>query len=283
MHPASKEVDFFCMDCYSKIVRNSSEKGQVVLMVILIMVVAMTVGLSVAVRSVTNVRISSEEENSQRALAAAEAGIEQVLKTNTPIANQNLGNNSTIKQVQIFQVQSTDFLLNAANLVEKDNGMDLWLVPHVGTAPDFSVPWNGNLSVNWGLTPGDCNNAAMEIIVISGSTAAPAYNRYVFDPCGTRRASNKFSPPSSTGLIIEGKAFAYQAIVPISNGLIARIVPLYVSAITGVSGGAQTFPEQGKRIESIGTSGETQHKVIFFQGYPILPIEFFSYGLFSPK
>ncbi len=262
---------------------RNSEKGQTVLIIILVMVVALTVGLSLALRSVTNLRISTEEENSQRALSAAEAGIEQVIQTNTPLANQNLGNNSTIKQVNIVQVQSTDFLLNGGNLVDKDNGTTVWLVPHTGNVPNYGSPWNGTLAVNWEVSGSDCSNAAMEIILITGSQAAPVSSRSVFDPCASRRNSNSFSPQSGPGATITGQNFLYRADIPVASGLIARIIPLYVNSLVGVSGGAQTLPSQGRRIESVGVSGTTEHKIVFIQGYPEIPAEFFNYVLLSPK
>ena len=46
------------------------------LVVVLTMIVALTVGLSLASRTITNMKISKQNEESQRAFQAAEAGIE---------------------------------------------------------------------------------------------------------------------------------------------------------------------------------------------------------------
>src|SRR3972149_7458157 len=64
-----------------------NEVGQVFLIVLLVMVIALTVGLSVASRNIVSLRTSEEERDSQRALAAAEAGIEQSLKTNSTVGS----------------------------------------------------------------------------------------------------------------------------------------------------------------------------------------------------
>jgi Tfp pilus assembly protein PilX len=61
--------------------KKPSEKGQMLLIVVLIMVVALTVGLSIAARSLVNLKIATDDENSQRAFSAAEAGIERLIKT----------------------------------------------------------------------------------------------------------------------------------------------------------------------------------------------------------
>jgi len=53
--------------------------GQILVLILLIVVVALAVGLSVASRNITNLRTSTQTEHSQRALTAAEGGIEDVL------------------------------------------------------------------------------------------------------------------------------------------------------------------------------------------------------------
>lgn len=105
-----------------------TQKGQVLLIVVLIMVVTLTVGLSLAARSIINLRNTNEEDNSQRAFFAAEAGIEQTIKQNSaPASGASLGNNSTIKQINVTAVSGTTLLpLNGAPIV-KDDGTDIWL------------------------------------------------------------------------------------------------------------------------------------------------------------
>ena len=81
------------------------ERGQALLIVLLVMTVALTVGLSVATRTIVNVRITTQEEQSQRAFSAAEAGIEETLRTCTtscPVAQAPSGgfaNNTTFMKV----------------------------------------------------------------------------------------------------------------------------------------------------------------------------------------
>jgi hypothetical protein len=58
--------------------------GQILVLILLIVVVALAVGLSVASRNITNLRTSTQTEHSQRALTAAEGGIEDVLSRLSP-------------------------------------------------------------------------------------------------------------------------------------------------------------------------------------------------------
>lgn len=259
------------------------QKGQALLIVILIMVVSLTVGLSVASRSIVNLRTSTEEENSQRAFSAAEAGIEKALSTGTGItAAQNLGNNAFIKAVSVGEVSGAEFVLNAGNMVEKDQGIDLGLsqdYPGYATSQNIS-----NLSIYWGSQSESCtisppSAAAIELIVLSGTSRSPQSTRYVYDPCPR---GNNFTSAQSGSYIISGKTFRYQASIgSISNGLIARVVPLYANTPIGIRSGT-SLPLQGRVIQSTGESGGTERKITYFVGYPQLPVEFFQYILFSP-
>jgi len=55
------------------------KQGQILILVLLVVVVILAVGLSVASRNITNLRTSTQTEQSQRAFTAAEGGVEDVL------------------------------------------------------------------------------------------------------------------------------------------------------------------------------------------------------------
>lgn len=258
------------------------------MIVILIMVVSLTVGLSVASRSIVNLRTSTEEENSQRAFSAAEAGIEKALATGAGItARQGLGNNAFIEGVEIVETSGTEFVLNGGNIVEKDNGIDIWLSDYPSYVNKKDVD---DLVIYWGSQNESCTTsppsaAAIELIVLSGTTRSPQSTRYTYDPCSRE---NNFSSADTGSYLIRGKTFKYRTplsggneIGEIEDGLIARVVPLYASTPIGVSSDV-SLPLQGKVIQSTGESGGTQRKITYFQGYPQLPVEFFQYILFSP-
>ncbi|MFH1833231.1 MAG: pilus assembly PilX N-terminal domain-containing protein [Candidatus Levyibacteriota bacterium] len=264
-----------------------SNSGQAFLIVVLVMVVSMTVGLALISRSVTNLRTSTEEENSQKAFSAAEAGIEKALKENTSVAGNFTGENKASFSTTVTSLSGTDFLINGGNLVNANDGADVWLVPHkADNTPDYSTTWTGSsLTFYWGSNAlGDCDNAALEVILIFGNSVSSSSSfRSVFDPCGSRATQNNFSTNiNKLGENLLGKTFAYKAEVnSISSGLVVRVVPLYKSSFIGVSGNI-ALPSQGTVIDSTGTSGTTNRRVSFYQGYPKLPSEFFQYVLFSP-
>lgn len=259
-----------------------SDKGQSLLIVVLVMVIALTVGLSIASKSITSFKNSNEQANSQKALSAAEAGIEQAIKSNASVANSNFSAGAGFTTT-LTQISGTTFLLNGGNPVSQDDGIDLWLTPY-SSDPNllYQNPWNGTFTVYWGDASGPCNNAAIEVIVVSGTRNNPSMHKYAYDPCQIRSTTNSFTYISQGQSTVGGKAFYYQSqTIPVTNGLIARIIPLYTNTPAAVIGTA-AFPSQGSVISSVGSSGSTQRKVDVFQGYPEVPSEYFLYNLFSP-
>src|SRR3989344_1439125 len=57
------------------------QAGQTLLIVVLIMVVSLTIGLSIASKTITNLRTTTEEADSAKALSAAETGVAQSIKS----------------------------------------------------------------------------------------------------------------------------------------------------------------------------------------------------------
>ena len=271
-----------------------NQKGQTMLIVVLAIVIALTVGLSVASRSITSIKTSTEEASSQKALSAAEAGIERALQklTSTGSFEGSFELGEGTESTYLTTVASLSgrlMVLNGGNMVNKDEGIDLWFVDHNedGT-PNYSTNWTGVISVYWGEQDDSCSQdqltntmAAIEIVVIEGTKDSPFIRRYVYDPCNERRATNNFDV-AEAGSTISNKTFSHgKTNIQINQGMLARIIPLYASAsvgITVVSG--LNLPSQGSVISSIGKSGTTERKVTVFQGYPSLPAEYFPNNFF---
>ena len=260
------------------------QSGQVLLVVVLVMVVSLTLGLSIASKSITNFKTSTEEADSQKALQAAEAGIERAVQNQTAIPTGTFESSSSYT-TSVSDTNLSSIILNGGNPLIRDEGIDLWLSNY----PDYSTPATGSISsfkIYWGTSSNTCDSLtspvpAIEIAVISGTKDSPVLTKYAYDPCDTRRNSNKFWATSGSGTVSDVQ-FNYSATVSVTNGLIARIIPLYGNGVIGVS--SQTpFPSQGKVIVSTGTSGTSKRVVKVFQGHPAIPGEFFPYNLFSPN
>ena len=272
-------------------------KGQALLLIVLVMVVVFTVGLALISRTITSLRTSTDQANSQKAFSAAEAGVEYSLKSQTGTvgtAGVSLTNSANYLTTVIplgGTSSNSTFLLNGGQEVQTGDGADIWLSDYNTTAgtQTYANPRSGTLTIYWGdSTLDSCSQASLEIVWISGSVASPVLHRQTYDPCSDRRTANNFGTPSSGpfNLILPLSQpqvkFADNVAVTVSNGLIMRIIPVYKDTEIGISS-TVTLPAQGTVISSTGTSGGASRKIQVYQGYSRIPLELFPYSIFLPN
>lgn len=271
-----------------------SNSGQVLLVVVVVMVVALTIGLSVASRAITNLKTAKQNEDSQNAFQAASAGVDRYINvancTTNPTAcdptQQSLV--SSKFDTKVSEVTGHTILLNNGGDIDQDRGIDVWL----STYPDFTSPFNGTIILYWTTTnqtacsgSGDSVIPAVEIVLLSGSKAVPVLTKYVYDRCSSRRAVNNFDDQPNLGnTTINGVTYTDRMVFVITNGLIMKVIPVYSSTKMGVrriAGASTVFPPQGKIIESVGTAGDATRKIVYFESYPQIPNEIFPYAILS--
>ena len=260
-----------------------SNSGQALLIVVLVMVVSLTIGLSIASKTITNLRTTTEEADSAKALSAAETGIQQVIQSGGSVTGPGSVSSNTSFNTSVATISGAFFLVNGGNVIPQNEGADVWLIAHnPGGNLDFSSPWTGSLTIYWGDGSGDCTNAALEIITITGTQTNPVSNRAAYDPCTLRSSANKFTSVAQSVNTVSGVTFYYTTTISITNGLLVRIVPFYTNTILAVRG-TSVLPSQGSIISSTGQSGNVTRKINAVKAYSSLPSEFFTYGLFVPK
>lgn len=283
---------------------KNSQGGQALLLVVLVMIVSLTVGLSVASRSIVNLRTSSEEADSQKALSAAEAGIERSLQINsneslTVAFGDNVSYTTEVKAIE----GSGAILLNGGNLVAQSEGASVWFVGRNSDgSPNYDdTSWQTSgdgIDIYWGNSNTSCDEAtvnpapAIEVSVILGPKDSPVLNRFAFDPCPDRRdgdEGNHFASSTPSSAIFEGKSFFYKTtITGLASALVMKIVPIYASTVIAVDAtGTASLPTQGLVTDSTGTSAknsdrQVQRKITSFRAYEQMATEYFNYGLFSP-
>lgn len=289
---------------------KKSEKGQALLIILLIMAVVLTIALSLISRSVTDITITQKEEEAARAYSAAEAGIERSLQsganTNSTFATGDSFNTLTLPLAKA----SISFLVPL--LMSSGETTPVWLVSHnsngalVCTAQDICFT-GSEVKVCWGDKDKLSNEAttpALELTIIyttaNNDLSTAKVARTVLDPYVGRPDSNNFDQGSQGPCTIDNKEMAFSKTINLSTAFpgitlrslvdetkgpqIARLRLLYNTdrahpvGLTITSTGS--FPQQGNTIESSGTSGQSTRKVKVFQLYPDLP-PVFDYGLFS--
>jgi hypothetical protein len=127
-------------------VRNmSGQAGQAGLIVLLIMVVVTTVAVSVSTRSVSELRISRQEQESTRTLNLAESGIEDLLRDNldTLLAggSSTTGTRPIASSIITYSVEKKDNLDNYPLAVGHSVDIDLVDVD------SLAIAWNSGCSL----------------------------------------------------------------------------------------------------------------------------------------
>lgn len=249
---------------------NKNKKGQVLLIAIMLLATVITVVMTIAFNSATETQVAKLEEDSQKALAAAEAGIDSVIKqsvgTNIPIST--LGDFSTqgiSGNAKVLAVNKTTFV---TPLLQKDEQYTFYLSDY----PSFANPWTGNLEMYLLSEAGQC--PSIEVLVVTGlSTQA----RYAYNTCAA--TINYATLASNTPAQIEGTSFQWKIPVPLSitNGTVAFVKVYGGRTKLGFKdeGGINNLPTQGKTVDSEArTESGVVKKVQLFQSYPQIPSSF---------
>lgn len=266
---------------------NKFRRGQILLIVIMLLATTLTVVLSLSFRSVTETKLTKLEEENQRAIAAAESAIEQALKTSDlsgEVSFSTLGlsfegiNNDSSNVV----LDPTTYNYFVTPLLLKDDQYVYYLDDYSPTTNQFlAAPFTGNLDFYIQSTEGSGHEMAVELTFLSDSVSDPKILRYLLDPnsivdVGT---GGKARTTMTVGTYNLGNTvFNYktQASVPTPSGakiLIVRV--LNYQTRVGIQGSSNLKP-QGRTIvaNTKATAGGIK-KIRFFQSYPQIPAEFF--------
>lgn len=281
-----------------------NERGQVIIILLLVMVVGLTVGLSVVSRSLLNVKQSTQTEESSRAFTAAEAGIEVALEGTVTGETTPIGD-SSYKCTKDDQGSGPN---NVFYNLEKDKVAQLYFTSEAALEERFSNV--NNIRVLWGV-PGniDLSTPALEVNLIYKNTTDSTYHlaKFALDPNQARADSNKFCFPGSSCEmvsnfdIINGTEFIdtsdlkvyfnFGANLDVSSFntgqnllIFGRFRFLYnpTPSHLGIIATGGDLPSQGSIIDCLGTVAETgvSRRIKVFENHPAVP-EVFDYVLFN--
>jgi hypothetical protein len=284
--------------------------GQALLLVLLSMAVVLTIVLSVLSRTITDITVTSREEEALRAFAAAEAGIERAL-----IIGSNVGDfgdsASFTATISNFGRQQSEYVY-PEKLLSGETAI-IWFVDHddddghltCDTGECFA---GSSIKVCWGEpeTASDSDTTpAIETSIFYANTPGDYSTiriaRDTRDPNRNRDVPNSFQADGiGTTCVIEDQEFAFRKILnfgtdldipagsySVQNGLqFAKIRILYNTDAAhtigvDISDSGGTLPSQGVRIESAGSAGEANRRIEVYQTFGELP-PIFDAALFSP-
>jgi Tfp pilus assembly protein PilX len=243
---------------------REKQSGQVALIVLLVMIVLLTIGISLASRSISDVRISQDEKEALRAFSAAEAGIENILSQPTITAGSQ-----TVPVTTGIQANVTIEEVGEGASQTLNNGETMHII-FTGATPATST-----LNINWidkNVTAEMSNPASIEVIV------------YRIDYTMRRFAYNAMAQSNDFTLINSGSGNYFRQVQitglnPATDALI-RIRVLYNQATVMVNSNG-LLPVQMYNINSQAQAeGEKIGRIAVERTVAILP-PIFDYALFS--
>lgn len=291
--------------------KNKVKKGQAVIIVLLVLVVVLTIGLSVATNTVRDIKLSQQTELSNRAFNAAEAGIEAALSGDVTSGNVTVGSGTTQSTYNVSVttqggVAGEAFIFNKP--VTKDDTQQIWFIKHNddGTLNESDATnfKKNKLSIYWGNN-GTASNAdttpAVEVTFIYKVKATGEFKmaKGFFDPNSNRTSTNNFQLADS-GDFLTPTVFEFKKDLDLSQapfnvsgieGASPTVIPYALrlrlmyndkSHILGVKPATNdsSFPVQGRLITSTGQADNLTRRVDVFDSFPALP-PIFDYVIFN--
>ena len=283
-----------------------SPQGQILVLFLLILVVSLAIIISISSRAITNVRLTTTTDESNRAYYAAEAAVEQALHEQHDFAHTGLPiavkvNFDDIRTSAHAEEVGDGFAPNPfvfQGVVAKDDVVQANLLTNFYDLDSRSAVIG--LVVYWGEV-GAAEISAAEVSVVTYNGSAWGITKIALDPDTTRGTTTNFcrgSDVDTSPTTVEGRLFNYHAHIifsgsescntltvnPLNTSVLARVRTLYSQSPIAIEftlpvGGAP--PSQGTIIESTGeTASGVTRKLRVEKLYPALPA-IFDYVLFS--
>lgn len=273
--------------------KTMGNNGQILLITLLVLTVATTVALSLIGRATIDLSMSNQLEESTRAFNAAEAGIEQALRTGTGTTLPVTLSPGVTYDVSVNVIGGAAGVFQMARKTLENTTETLWLVEHTDTGAVNETPFYtaNTIELCWSQETAPDVAAALGVTVLYKDTFGDYHTaRMALDPDAATRGNNFTATGITTtgcGLGYYGKTINFTtdfapAVNPALDTLIAlRIKPYYADATLAINGGINEIPKQGNQIESVGATGTgVSRKVMVYQQYRA-PLSIFDSVIYS--
>lgn len=251
--------------------KYNKRKGQVLLIAIMLVATILTVVMTVAFNSTRESQNTKLEEDSQQALAAAQAGIEAALKQGTGnVGIASLGEFSSQGITGNAQVTTIANKYFVTPLIQKDEEFTFYLTSY--PLPSPLVGWTGNLNMYF-VSESGC--PVVELTVVHSDYTL---QRVTYGSCTAPLFKNIPSNSLASASTFEDAKFQYKSSSPVgvTDGvfILARVLNSQTK-ITFENAAGSPLPLQGKTVTSEArTQTGVTKRVQMFQSYPQIPANF---------
>lgn len=306
---ARLDLDKLTLPIKGKSKITKGDKGQALLLVLLSLAVVLTVTLSIAGRSVTDLTVTDIDEDSERAFRAAEAGLERALISGS--VSETLvvaGGTDAAYTADLSDYGSGTNYLYPVELFSGETAT-FWFVSHA-TLPGLNQSWpltcsgkpcytKNDINICWASQGTPTNQDTTPAVEIGAYYDKPPFDainsqnfssvqvaRVTSDPNSSRVTLNQFSGTDSgncglTPQLVFRKNISLSSIGVDCWGtagcsLVVRVRMLYNTDKRQPVGirGTESFPAQGQQIVSTGTAGNAERSLKILRPYPEFPFIF---------
>lgn len=246
-------------------------KGQILIIALMLIGTVITIILSISFKSNVETELTRLEEENQKALAAAQAGIEEVLRKKTSViiggeSGDILTDSPITGNAEIQSLRSNSF---TTPLLKKDEQYTFYLAEYNPETHTFDP----NTILNQDLIICFPSNMALEITLLKNDGSLK--KRYIVDlqhRIQNAQIPNNFCQPNNSF----DASFTIYKNLDIENDAYILIVRALFNEGSVFFTSNTTLPSQGKIVVSqVKTASGVTKKIKFFQSYPQIPAEFF--------
>jgi len=251
------------------------QNGQTLVIVIFVMVVALTVGITVSSRYIKTLRNLSESDNSTRALAVAEAAVERMLIVPSETLEGYINFNNCGAECVLEIYGESDYRARADVTLSFAGSSNELFEIKVSEGDMYQLFLNGYQS---GTTLDVCWDSmapiyASYIYENSGNVLSEVY---AYNPIGYAGVSNGFSEASP----LHGYANCF-TVTASGTPDVLRVKPYNEETyLYFVPSGGQNIPNQGIMITAVGRSGNAVRTVKVLKTEGSVP-EYFDYVMYQ--
>jgi Tfp pilus assembly protein PilX len=257
-----------------------NQKGQAVLVVLLSLSVVLVITLYIMSRTITDVSLTTKDEDALRAFSAAEAGVEQALVIGNS-SNSDFNGGQFSASVTEFGTGETTVTYPLS--LKSGEIATFWF------ARPNETGFNGrNIKLCWAINSSE--PPAIEATIYYKNTLGEyKIARRALDPDATRLVSNNFSSALTSNCQIGTATYLYQQNIDLSGlGIVASDTLQYMTVkflyntnvshrlaldvSTGNSG--SIMPSQGVIVNSSGSFGDSNRSIEVYQLYSNVPSVF---------
>lgn len=291
--------------------RTKKQSGQILVVLLLIMVVGLTVGLFLLSRTTTDISLTTNISDSTRAFNAAEAGIEEAIRSTSGISQ---GSPVPVAEGVNYKVTTSDLGTSGiypsaiAAPIEVGKIFTTWLVPHdeatgaiLDTQPGYTAAPNQPGRFLDICYTNNTPNPAIAVTVYYREGAQYRSSYVGYDHVAARRSQNGFLDTLAAGPCAAA-GYDRRARVDFGSGATSshfgpnlllrpparvpvslRIRPVYNStsiAVLPFDSAVNPLPKQGNQIDSTGSVGEIVRRINVDEPYTV-PAPFLDHAVYS--